>query len=132
MTLGIPKPPPRRKRRGHKDPVTPELRSEVFSRDGYRCLAPMLAYRHRQSIDDCKGPYGGSASLGRHGNRGPYDSAALTIEHVHMQPMLGRRAPSDPQHTLTLCAHHNVNGWASMHKEWEREYLRDLYGEIAA
>jgi hypothetical protein len=132
MTLGIPKPTPRRKRRGHRDPVTTELRAEVFERDGFRCVASLLALRHGEPIDECRGQYGQRAMLGTYDGASLYDLSALTFEHVHMQPMTGRRAPSDKEHGLTLCWHHNVNGWASSHKEWERQYLRSLYGDIAA
>lgn len=132
MIEPIAKPAPRPKRRGHRDPVTEELRAEVFARDEFRCMAPILAAQRGELADACKGRYGQRAVIGKFYGDPLYDLSALTFEHVHMQPMLGRRAPSDREHGLTLCWHHNTNGWASTHKEWEREYLRSLYGDIAA
>jgi hypothetical protein len=125
----IPKPEKRPKRRGHRSPVTDELRAEVFARDGFRCLAPIIG---DANTTDCRGPYGNWAVVTEWNGRKLYDLSALTIEHVHFQPMLGRRAVSDKEHCLTLCWLHNTQGWASMNKEREREYLRSLYGEIAA
>lgn len=49
----------------------------------------------------------------------------LTIEHVKFESRIGKRAASDPQHTLLLCLGHNT-GWALLtaSKEAERGYLR--------
>lgn len=51
-------------------------------------------------------------------------SGRLTIEHVKDHAMTGKRAPSDPQHTLLACLGHNL-GWCltSAAKQLEREYL---------
>lgn len=90
-------------RRKPEDRVTSDLANYIYARDNGTCLAPVLARKHGEEADPCNG--------------------RLTIEHVHTEPMMGRRAPSDKWHTLLLCLHHNVDGWASMHKDWEREYL---------
>ncbi len=90
-----------------KDPVTPQLRIAVLTRDG-GCLAPRL--------DPDAGP-----CLGR-----------LTLEHVKDQLRLGRRAPSDPAHLAVLCEGHTEPG-ARAGYQWNtdrrnrqrvREYLR--------
>jgi hypothetical protein len=98
-------------RRKDSDKVTEALANYVFARDRMTCRAPILARQHGEPIDACQG--------------------RLTIEHVHTQSMIGKRAPSDKHHTLSLCWHHNVNGWASRHKDWERSYLLHVEGEAA-
>jgi hypothetical protein len=52
-------------------------------------------------------------------------SGRLTIEHVKSESRMGKRAESDPAHTLLLCLGHNT-GWAlyAASKDAEREYLR--------
>ena len=82
-----------------KDPVTPELRVLVLNRD-QGCLAPRLG-----ATDDCSG--------------------RLTLDHVKDLPMMGKRAPSDPAHLVTLCERHHLwTGWATSHRPELREYLR--------
>ncbi len=116
-----------------RDPVTSELRNAVFERDGFRCLAPILAAQHDQPIDDCKGQYGQRAFLGAFDGTPLYDLSALTYEHVtEYAAMGGKRAPARIERALTLCWHHNTQGWAQSHKRWEREYLRELYAEAVA
>lgn len=90
-------------RRAESDKVTEDLANYIYARDNMTCLAPILAAAHDQPVDPCDG--------------------RLTIEHVHTEPTMGKRAKSDKWHCLLLCFHHNVDGWASMHKDWEREYL---------
>lgn len=50
----------------------------------------------------------------------------LTLDHVKDQPMMGRRAPSDPSHLVTLCEGHHLGGWATSHRPLLREYLRGV------
>jgi hypothetical protein len=83
-----------------RDPVTPELRILVLERDG-DCLAPRIGAR-----DECSG--------------------RLTLDHVKDQPMMGKRAPSDPAHLVTICWHHHLDGWATSHRPELRAYLRSL------
>ena len=99
-------------RRRKADTVRESDAAYIYARDEGRCLAPLLARQNGQPVDPCQG--------------------RVTIEHVHSgYGMTGKRAPSDKYHMLLLCLHHNVDGWASMHKDWERAYLLRVEGEAA-
>jgi hypothetical protein len=37
--------------------------------------------------------------------------------------MMGKRAPSDMAHLVTLCEHHHLDGWATSHRPLLRRYL---------
>lgn len=55
-----------------------------------------------------------------------YDECAgkLTLDHVQDgYGRMGKRAPSDPAHLVTLCAHHHLDGWATSHRPELRAYL---------
>lgn len=88
-----------------RDPVTPELRQHVLRRDG-GCVAPRL-----------------DPDAGRCYGR-------LTLDHIRDQPMMGKRAPSDPAHLATVCEAHSEGGmragmqWNTAHRAMLREYLR--------
>lgn len=82
-----------------RDPVTPTLRIAVLERD-QGCMAPRL--------DPDAGPCEGR----------------LTLDHVKDQPMMGKRAPSDMAHLVTLCERHHLGRWATSHRPLLREYLR--------
>jgi hypothetical protein len=86
--------------RAHRDPVTPQLREAVLRRDG-GCVASRA----------CSCIASGNCS-GR-----------LTLDHVKDQPMMGKRAPSDRRHLVTLCWHHHLDGWATAHRPELRAYL---------
>ena len=88
--------------RMHRDPVTPAVALEVLQRDA-GCVAVKLG----EHPSRCRG---------RH-----------TLDHVKDQPRMGKRAPSDPAHLVTLCeAHHLENGWATSHRPELRAYLREV------
>ena len=88
------------------DRVTPEVALFVLTRDS-GCVAP----RCGGSYHDCWGR-----------NR---------LEHVKDEPRMGRRAPSDPAHLVTLCQGHTEDGmrggfvWATdkRNREEMRKYL---------
>jgi hypothetical protein len=85
-----------------KDPVTPELRAAVLARD-WACVAPRLD----PSAGQCRG--------------------VLTLDHVKSQPMMGKRAPSDMEHLVTVCEHHHLwSGWATSHRPLLRRYLEEV------
>jgi len=95
-------PPKRQKRR---DPVSSELRLAVLERDG-GCVAWKLGLAWT-GPDDCSGP--------------------LTLDHVQDgYGRMGLRAPSDPAHLVTLCAHHHLDGWATSHRPELRAYLQEV------
>jgi hypothetical protein len=83
-----------------RDPVTPELRDAVLARDR-GCIASRVC--------DC------IAST--------HCDGRLTLDHVKDQPRMGKRAPSDLEHLLTLCWHHHLDGWATAHRPELRAYL---------
>ena len=89
------------RRHRKSDPVTPELRAQVLERDG-GCVAPRLGAQA-----SCDGP--------------------LTLDHVREQPMMGKRAPSDLDHLVTLCRWHHIDGgWATSHRPELRAYLLEV------
>ena len=94
-----------------RDRVTEEVAQLVFARDG-GCMAPRLG----GSRQDC---------FGRD-----------RLEHVKDEPRMGRRAPSDPEHLVVLCAGHTEDGmragyvWATDHKN--REAMRDYLAAVTA
>jgi len=87
------------KRKPHKDPVTPAVRAAVLARDKFECIAPSLG-----ASSNCDG--------------------VLTLDHIREHAMMGKRAPSDPAHLVTLCWHHHLDGWATAHRPLLREYLQ--------
>ena len=87
-----------------KDGVTPELREAVIHRDG-GCIAPKVC----GCLSSMKGLCDGR----------------LTLDHVKDEPMMGKRAPSDMAHLVTLCWHHHLDGWATAHRPELRSYLRE-------
>jgi hypothetical protein len=92
-------------RRRRTDPVTPQLRIAILTRDG-GCVAPYLG----GSFMDCSG--------------------RPTLDHVKDEPMMGRRAPSDERHLVTLCEYHHLwSSWATSHRPELRDYLRRVNGE---
>ena len=81
--------------------MTPALRLAVLARDG-GCVAVALG----EPPHDCGG--------------------RLTLDHVKDQPRMGKRAPSDERHLVTLCEQHHLwNGWATSHRPALRAYLAE-------
>lgn len=98
-----------------------DLRRQVFARDDWRCLAPLLDTA--VSIQDCRGPLGLPALF----EGSTYRVDALTLEHVHEEP--GMRKIDRADHCLTLCWLHNVDsGWSQSHRAEENAHLDALYG----
>lgn len=91
---------PLRRSTYHSDPVAPELRLRVLERDG-DCVAFQFA-----ATDECRG--------------------RLTLDHVKSEPRMGKRAPSDLAHLVTVCEHHHLDGWATSHRPELRQYLREI------
>lgn len=99
----------RLRRRGHKDPVTAELRAFVLDRDGW-CVLAKLNPEHQ-----CRDTWG----TPHH----PADKSRLTIEHVKTELRMGVRAPSDKDHLITLCYGANVGVPSKSEREAFRAYL---------
>lgn len=54
-------------------------------------------------------------------------SGRLTLDHVKDEPRMGRRAPSDAAHLVSLCEwHHLWTGWATSHRPALRLYLAQV------
>ena len=97
-----------------RDPVTPELVAHLWARDG-GCVLAQVSPDHR-----CRDIWG---------NPIPWnDRRGTTVEHVKSQPRLGRRAPSDPGHTVLLCGGSNVG----VPSKAERALLRAWIAEKVA
>jgi len=94
----------------HKDPVTPEIRALVLTRDR-GCLAPKIGMPG----------YCGSQF-------GPAKNPPLEIDHVNNSG-LGKRGPSTPENLATLCGlHHRMK--TEQARVWRpklNEYLDRLY-----
>ncbi len=86
--------------RRHKDPVPGFVALAVLERDR-GCVAVKLG----QDPSTCRG--------------------RITLDHVKSQPMMGKRAPSDVDHLVSLCEHHHLEGWATSHRPELRVYLRE-------
>ena len=94
-----------------RDKVTPTVALEVFTRDD-GCVAPRLP--GNGTFMDCQGTLG--------------------LEHVKDEPRMGRRAPSDAAHLVTLCEGHREPGmkagyvWCTdrQNRQAMREYLRKV------
>jgi hypothetical protein len=100
------------------DPVTPDLHDEVLRADRYRCVARVVCEISGQPLDPCGGRWHGQDSFAER-----LPAAYLTLDHVKDQPRMGRRAPSDRQHLVSLCWHHHLDGWATAHRPELRAYL---------
>jgi hypothetical protein len=97
-----------------RDAVSPELHDAVLRRDGY-CFMARISITH--------------VCHDRWGTWHPADDLSkLTVDHVHLDGgHVGRRAPSDLQHLVAMCALANIAGPSRSVREAEREYLRRLY-----
>jgi len=107
------------------------MRSRVFPRDKERCMAPVLD--DEVDVDSCRGRWGEPAIVARRYTGEPiYAERALTLDHVHRHPggTKGKKASDDPQHLVTVCWHHHLEGWATSKRGrgLERGYLNELYG----
>lgn len=100
------------------------LRRHVFARDGYKCMAPVLDPTQRS--EDCRNRWGDPI---RRQFAGAYDPEGLTLNHVKMQPMMGKKAPDDEAHLITVCWFHGVQGWELSRRAISlmRAYLRQRY-----
>jgi len=56
----------------------------------------------------------------------PTDLDRLTMEHVKDELAMGKRAPSDPQHLVALCAHANIGVPSKAQRALLRQYLREV------
>ena len=94
------------------------LRYSVITRDKRRCVVPTLD----PTADACQSSFGWPME-----EYGRYKVEQLQLDHVRDEPMMGRTAPSDEEHLVTVCPHHHLDGWATAHRPALREYLNRLY-----
>jgi len=109
--------------RGHKDPVTPELRQAVILRDIEQwALRPD---RTEMTMPGCVAAFLDPNTSGPCWGR-------LTLDHIKDEQRMGKRAPSDASHLVTLCQGHTEDGaragaqWNTAHRPLLRWYLRSL------
>jgi hypothetical protein len=99
-----------------RDPVTPAIRAAVLERDG-RCIRSRMDTGH-----ECRDTWGN-----------PHDSRRLDLLQLdHVQEgygRMGKRAPSDPAHLVSLCAASHLGGWATANRPALRAYLAALSEE---
>ena len=125
----------------HKDPVSPDMREAVFGRDRRFMAAAMeqldygtiwvggrlMAYAPHRSkgMVVCPAAYIEVAQLGKCWGR-------WTLDHIRSQPRLGRRAPSDMAHLISLCQSHMEDGmkaghqWNTANRPAIRKYLEEV------
>lgn len=101
-------------RRGrHADPVTPALHEYIVERDtryAGGCVAAYLDPSH-----GCRNEWGTPF---------PPESVPLTLDHVQEgYGRMGKRAPSDKGHLVSLCYYAHLNGWATSNRDALRWYL---------
>ncbi len=58
-------------------------------------------------------------------------SGRLTLDHVKDEPMMGKKAPDDEQHLVSLCERHHLDtvagsNWATSHRPLLRLYLKEI------
>lgn len=89
------------------DPVTPQVRRAVLTRDQWKCVAPVI---DPSESGNCWG--------------------RLTLDHIKTDPRMSKRATSDPAHLVAICQGHMEDGrkagyqWNTAHRPELREYLR--------
>lgn len=113
---------------GKKDAVTPKVREEVLRRDGWRCVAPVLAQMvgiDEREIDPCLTTYGHPMQRVGHA----YRVDELQIDHVRDEP--GGRRISKPRWLQALCPHHHLDGFATRKdiRQAARRRLAEIYEE---
>ena len=107
------------------DRVTPSMRAYVLHRDGYRCQAPTI---DPSQAGTCRSKWGYPITRWLAMD----DGDKLTLHHVNTGGGgMGLRAPSDPEHLLTLCWWHHLgyaagSNWATKSVTSIREHLRRI------
>jgi len=118
----------------HKDPVTPELRERIFIRDQLQIYLEWRKYRPNSTVSLRAWLSQGSANgicvaVLVDWSQFTKCSGRLTLDHIKDQPRMGKRAPSDEYHLVTVCEAHSENGakagyqWNTAHRAGLREYL---------
>jgi hypothetical protein len=96
------------------DRVTQDVAETVKLRDGQCVLARLDPMHH------CRDQWGEPHS--------PYDLGRCTLEHVKTELRMGKRAPSDPAHLVTLCGYANI---MRVPTKAQREMFRAYLASVA-
>lgn len=116
-------------RRGHRDPVSPELAFQVLHRDRDEALKRQIVTRMYRG--ETATILGCAAAFLAPNTSGPC-WGRLTLDHIKSEQRMGRRAESDPAHLVSLCEGHTENGaragrqWNTAHRPLLRWYLQTL------
>lgn len=109
-----------------KEKISPSTRAYVLLRDGYRCVAPTLDGR----AGWCRDAFGNIITHWWSHDPGPQ---YLQMSHTKASGaiMLGKKAPSDPGHLISLCPFHHTgtkagSNWEALHRETIRRHLEQL------
>lgn len=103
--------------------VPPKVRDAVLRRDDYRCIAPLLDREAGWCKDRWDHPI--SRWIGR-------DPGGDKIEMSHTKdldkPMMGKKAPMNPAHLVSLCPWHHRgteagSNWEARNRAKIRAYL---------
>lgn len=112
--------------------IPSRIREAVLRRDGYRCIAPSLDGHAGMCRDAFGNPYPTARVFTR--DPGPL---YLQMSHVKDQGELatGQKAPSDPQHLVTLCPFHHTgtsagSNWEAVNRNKIRKFLTELYSPV--
>lgn len=111
------------------DPVRAELRAIVLTRDIIRWQQEEPLFRRKRALT--KSTIGCVAVFLAPITSGPC-WGKLQLDHIKDQPRMGKRAPSDPQHLVSLCDGHTEPGmkagfqWNTANRPLLREYLDSI------
>ena len=103
-----------------------EVRIFVLRRDGWKCIAPQVDGHS----DWCRDMWGNVITHWPARDRGPQ---YVQMSHIKMADELamGKKAPPDAHHLVTLCPwHHNAtvagSNWEARHRDTIRKHLMEL------
>ena len=110
--------------------IPPEVREFVLRRDEYRCVAPMLDGR----AGWCRDIWGNQITHWRNHDPGPQ---YLQLNHVKDEGELGMgiKAPTDPDHLVSLCPFHHTgtsawSNWEAVNRRKLRRYLEEINSPV--
>lgn len=110
--------------------IPPKIRAAVLMRDGYRCIAPEIDGR----AGWCRDAWGNPITQWPAYDRGPQ---YVQMSHTKDQGELamGKKAPPDMAHLVTLCPFHHTgtvagSNWEAVHRNQIRKWLSEIYSPV--